>query len=53
MAHQTRETDKGSVALRRDKNEYLNKDAEQLSCKEMYGEVTDDLPYSNILCIGH
>ena len=53
MARQTKEVDKRSVVVRRDKDEYLNGNAEQLSCKEMYGEVIDELSYLNIICIGH
>ena len=38
-----KEADKGSVAVIWDKEDCLKETEEQLSCKEMYEEVTDDV----------
>ena len=47
------EAEKGSVVVVWDKENYLKKAEEQLSCKEMYQEVTDDPSCLIDVCIGH
>ena len=40
-----KEADKGSLVVIWDNEDYLKEAEEQLSCKEMYDEVTDDQSY--------